>query len=386
MQRTFVFRILLLALVLLSACELSDEKNAFRLLADFDEDEKIYLVNISQTYIVELIVTLSQYERVGVLVQSLEEVQEVEAVLLQAGAVHLNLSFGVFSGVDQWIRDSAPAILKKRNGELRAVSFLSSKKYFASNPSRLAESLGIPFIQTWVNIQGGARESNGEGLVILTESFFRNTDPGFRKREIHRELKRKLGLRKIIWLPEGLIEDEPFENGPVFGDIRPLGLGGHVDEFCRFTDPETVLLAQVAPADLAKHPLYQINEKRLEESFRILKKERKLNIIRVLAAEMIFDSVAYPSDGMVYPVVLVASYLNFVVGNEVAIAARYFRPGMPFSVKEKDERMYRILQEQFPDKKIIQLDPRRLNARGGGFHCVTFNFPAKRSAGKKVTG
>lgn len=372
-------------LLLLTACG-ANQENAFRLVGDFEENEKIYVVYIPRPYIEELISTLSRHEQVGVLVQTVEEIPGVDAALERAGANTERLSYGVFYGADQWIRDSAPAILKNKGGELQAVSFMTSKQAFANNPTGLAGSLRLPTRHSQVNAQGGARESNGEGTAIVTEAFFRHTDPEFDIQQTTLKLKQDFGLRKVIWLPRGLVEDEAFENGPVHGNIYPIGSGGHVDEFCRFTSPNTLLLARVDSKDLGKHPLYEENRRRLEENYRILKRCRELNIIRVPAAELLFDTLIHPSDGKAYPVVLAASYLNFIIGNHVVVAARYYQPGMPLSIKDKDEQMLRILKEQFPEKEVIQLDPRQLNLRGGGFHCVTFNLPAAGARRKGRVG
>ncbi len=318
----------------LLACGQGDHPG-YTLAADFDENQKIFVVYIPQPYVAELISTLSRYERVGVLVQSLDEIPAVDAQLAQFGAIADQLSYGVFPGADQWIRDSAPAILKNRNGALQAVEFLSSKKAFANNARELARSLQLPQSFSRINFQGGARESNGEGTVVVTEAFFQRHDPGFDRRRTTRDLKRDFGLKKVIWLPQGLVEDERFEDGPVYENWRAIGSGGHVDEFCRFTSSNTVLLAQVDPADLDKHPLYRVNHERLETNYRILRRHRQLEIIRAPAAELLFDTLVYPVDQKRYPVVLTASYLNFVIGNKVVIAANYYQPGMPLSMEKK---------------------------------------------------
>ncbi len=371
----------------LSAC-LAIDANHFRLVADFEENERIYVVYIPQPYIEELISQLSQYEQIGVFVQSAQEIAKVSQSLEKAQARIENLRFSVAPKVDQWIRDSAPAILKNKKGQLQAVEFVSPKKVFDQNDRYIAQGLKLPLRSSQIKAVGGARESNGEGLVLATEEFYQNMDSVFDRDQIEADLKTNYGIKKVIWLEKGLLEDGIFEKGPIYENIHPLGSGGHVDEFCRFVNSHTVLLAEVAVADTSKHPLYKMNYERLEKNYQILKAqpEPKLKIIRAPAAELIFQQIRHPRDKKNYQIVLAASYLNFVIGNRVILAAKYYQEGMPLSVKAKDEAIYQILKTQFPKHEIVQLDPRRLNARGGGFHCVTFNLPTSKSKKKIKRG
>jgi len=366
-------------LLTLSACR-SRNAEWYHLASDFDPTQKIYLVYIPQPYIVELISTLSQHEQVGVFVQKVEEIATVAATLEAAQAKLDHLSFAVLTGVDQWIRDAGPAILKNKNGQLQAVEFLSPRPIFDGNDRAIAQGLGLALRSSQIKAVGGVRESNGEGTIILTKSFFRAVDSAFDQAQVEADLRANYGAERIIWLEEGLIEDELFEHGPVYADIYPIGTGGHTDELCRFVAPRTVLLAEVEATDLPKHPLYQVNHDRLEANYRTLKQagSPRLDIVRVPAAEFLFETIKHPATGQTHRVVLTASYLNFVIGNHVILAPKYHLPGLPPSILAKAERMRRILQAQFPDHEIVQLDPRRLNARGGGFHCVTFNLPDQK--------
>jgi agmatine deiminase len=65
--------------------------------------------------------------------------------------------------------------------------------------------------------------------------------------------------------------------------------------------------------------------------------------------------------------VAAASYLNFVIVNDLLLAPRY---GLP-----SDEAALAAFQTAFPQKKIILLNPIALNWGGGGMHCITANEP-----------
>jgi agmatine deiminase len=377
---------LLLALIFaLSSCSFFGD-NDYVLSADFDENEIIYVVYIPNYSNVELIVTLSQYENVGVFVESEERIPSITSTLKQFSAKMENIQYTVFPGADLWIRDSGPAILKNKNGRLKAVDFRNIVPKFENNDQDMAQNLRLKIADGKLTSVGGARESNGEGTVIVTEHFFSTKLGQFKKEEVEREFQQSCGVKNIIWLKKGMIEDELFQNGPIHQNVYPVGCGGHVDEFCRFTASNTVLLAEVDEEDRSKHPLYEINHQRLEENLDILKNfnQHALNIVRIPAAEFMYKEEINPADQKAYQVVLTASYLNFVIGNHIVLAAKYYEEGMPLSVKKKDEKVNAILQEQFPQHKILQINPKHLNARGGGYHCMTYNLPSKKKRRKKL--
>lgn len=69
------------------------------------------------------------------------------------------------------------------------------------------------------------------------------------------------------------------------------------------------------------------------------------------------------------------SYCNFLIVNNVVIAHKYYENGMSELIKKKDEEALRVLEEAFPNHKIIQINPLALNLYGGGIHCHTRNIP-----------
>ena len=75
------------------------------------------------------------------------------------------------------------------------------------------------------------------------------------------------------------------------------------------------------------------------------------------------------------------SYCNFLITNGLVLAQKYYQEGMPLSVKEKDEQAKRILEQCFPDRKVVQINTLALNLNGGGIHCFTRHVPAPRKKG-----
>jgi agmatine/peptidylarginine deiminase len=68
-------------------------------------------------------------------------------------------------------------------------------------------------------------------------------NPTLSRDEIAATYRRTLGARHVIWLERGPKEEEwrRLEDGR-----WAIETGGHIDTFCRFADPRTILLAEVS--------------------------------------------------------------------------------------------------------------------------------------------
>ena len=75
-------------------------------------------------------------------------------------------------------------------------------------------------------------------------------------------------------------------------------------------------------------------------------------------------------------VVAAASYLNFLISNEVVIGQKYWREGWDEDIRERDEQAKAVLQSVFPNRKIVMIDALAVNFGGGGVHCITMHQPA----------
>lgn len=190
--------------------------------------------------------------------------------------------------------------------------------------------------------------------------------------------QRKINLKNVIWLKKGIPQDDLFDNGSVIDNIYGNGVHWHVDEFCRFADVQTTLLAQVDPADLALDPFYQVVHERLEESYQILKNAsdqdgNPFKIIRVPQAPIIFDQGNYKGQAIFYTPV--TSYLNFVLTNNLVVIPAYYNPGDPDFIRQKDEQARKAFQEVFHSRKVVMINATELNYKGGGLHCITMHKP-----------
>lgn len=259
--------------------------------------------------------------------------------------------------------------------------------------------------------EGGGKEFNGNGVLMVVEQTELQRNPKYSKQDIEAEYKRVFNVKKVIWLPKPSYDDENMFSDYIYDKvskrkvIRAASANGHIDEFCRFVGPSTILLTEVSAEEANIDEIHKINKKRFDECYEILKKETDVNgnqytIIRMPVAETIFKEVAKKSgtynnitsmieatqlkkllDGSELPkddnilVLPALSYCNFSIANKVVLMSKYWKEGLPQLIKEKDEQAMEILQKIFPDRKIIAIDAMGLNLGGGGLHCNTKHIP-----------
>lgn len=261
----------------------------------------------------------------------------------------------------------------------------------------IAKRLGLPTVKSDLISEGGARQVNGNGTLLLVESVELARNPKRTRADIELEHKRVHGVTNVIWLKQGPA-DEAWGRLP---DGRwGVGTGGHVDVFARFADARTILLAQVSEKQQATNPILRETHARMEENFRILsaakdESGRPFRILRVpvpdtMTAKVAFDSLtkeerfwfegAKPGDTVEF--YLPAGYLNFIIANGVVVTARFWRAGMPDSQRTTDRLARTALERAFPGRQIAQVDVLPLIYDGGGLHCHSrnqpFATPAKR--------
>ena len=137
---------------------------------------------------------------------------------------------------DAWFRDNGPTFLLDRGGRLGALLWEFNAWGGRGDGAQLDREAGLlaarraqamVFRSALVN-EGGAIATDGEGTVIITETVQRNPNrnPGWDGASIEAELRRSLGVERIIWLARGLS-----------GDDGPVGTDGHVDTMAAFVAP-----------------------------------------------------------------------------------------------------------------------------------------------------
>lgn len=263
---------------------------------------------------------------------------------------------------------------------------------------RFAEALGMGMFRSPLAIEGGGIEVNGHGLLIANAQLWRSRNPGLPPLSLEKELLRLPGIRKVIWLPRGLAQD-PLHRGTITGPYVGWGTGGHTDEFVRFADPRTVLLAWAGEADMRRHPVARLNQARMQVNYDMLTHStdqdgNPLRVIKVPLPRTIERTVVLvPDDGSrdsaqwspgQFPPreghrvgesvrqVAASSYLNHLVVNDLVLLPDYLPYGTP---PRRQEEVRQIYESVFPGRTVRFIDAMNANWVGGGIHCATLSEP-----------
>ncbi len=266
---------------------------------------------------------------------------------------------------------------------------------------RLATALGMPVFSSPLAIKGGGVEVNGRGLIIANASLWRERNRGMPREALEKHLLALPGMRKVIWLPHGLAHD-PLHRATITGQYVGWGTGGHSDEFVRFADENTVLLAWVDDADARSHPVARLNQQRMQANLDALQastdqRGRPLRVIEVPLPRIVerpvvlsatadtaysheWSAATFPArekrrDGETVLQVATTSYLNHVLANDLVLLPDYRAHGTPAARQDEVRQIYATA---FPGRTIRFIDTMQANWVGGGAHCATMSEPARR--------
>lgn len=299
---------------------------------------------------IEIVKRLCPAELVNINVNDREMEDQVRIQLGLAGVPLTNVRFRLIPTNDAWVRDHGPTFIT--NGDrLALVNWTYNawgRKYEPFDlddrvPVRIAEQLSCPVFSPGVVMEGGSIDVNGRGTLLTTESCLlnRNRNPSLTRNEIERVLEDSLGVRKVLWLGEGIAGDDT---------------DGHIDDLARFTDPSTVVtVIEDDPADENYRPLRE-NLERLRRMRDQDGKELKV-VTLPMPGKLYYEGQRLP-----------ASYANFYVANTIVLAPLYDSPN--------DRTALESLQALFPGRRVVGVRCIDLVWGLGAVHCVTQQQPA----------
>jgi agmatine deiminase len=325
----------------------------------------------------QMIAALAPHETVNLLVDDEETEMAVRARFAFAGAE--NIRCHRIRTVDSWIRDYGPNFLVSdkpqfvANSHKEPIAEVDDKLKFVGHglayndwlfnawgdkyaelkkdnsiPARLESVLNVPRFEPGIVLEGGSIEVNGAGVLLTTEQCLLNPNrnPQLDRAGLEQYLKDYLGVRKVLWLAEGIVGDDT---------------DGHIDDLARFVSPSLIVCAvEEDPAD-ANYELLQDNLKRLQHM--------------TDAQDRPFEIVTIPMPGIVGGTStetrnldrLPASYANFYIANGVVLA--------PLFGHANDARTQETLQRLFPNRRVIGINCEPLLWGMGTIHCVTQQQP-----------
>ena len=353
--------------------------------------------------VIEMVKALSPHVKIELMVADDAAQANVQKLLKENSVDEKQISYWTTTASPtRWYRDVGAIFLKSNKGNLKVVDF-DFNCYGDCAPSsaeakkkegidrEIAALLKLPVIKTSLISEGGDREVNGKGTMMAVEAVELQRNPGMTKAQVEKELLRVLGQKKMIWLKQGVAEDDRAQTGTLYANVYAAGTGGHIDEFCRFVSPDTILLAEVSPQERDADPVMKMSYDRMEENYRILRQAadqdgKQFNIIRVPVADITYDEFVLKTEsaryflgskpGQTIRLLFMASYLNFFISNGVVLAPAYWKEGRAQSTKRKDEAVMNILQKVFPARQVIQIHTEGFNYGAGGMHCATQEQPS----------
>ena len=307
--------------------------------------------------VVKIISAIYKSELVELLVVN-EAMQEKASVKLKAAGVDLKqISFRIIDYLGGWMRDCGGLWVKDKDGKLALVDFISNTfgnkfpdlEIDKKIPEKVAEWLNVPIEKPQIIIEGGSIEVNGDGICLTTEQCLlnENRNLGKTKKDIEQYLGDYLGIKKTIWLFEGLVNDHT---------------DGHIDELAKFVSANKIVCA------------YEDNEK--DENYAILKNNYETLVNATNLEGKPFEVIKLPMPHMYFkdqPAGNIAdskapvSYINFYIGNKVVLASIFNDPN--------DAKALEIIQSCFPGRKVVGIDCSDIIYGGGAIHCLTQQQP-----------
>jgi len=275
---------------------------------------------------------------------------------------------------DAWARDIGPTFVINKNGQRRGIDWGFNAWGGAVDglyPSWERDNRAARKICDLLHTdcydmrrficEGGSFHVDGEGTALVTEACLLSPgrNPHLSKNQIEQTLCNCLGLQKIIWLPHGINQDETNE---------------HIDNICAFTAPGQVVLAWT---DHQNDPQYAFSAAALA----VLEQEtdakgRQIQIhklplpspVTITEEECAGLDFCNGQPTRTPGERLAASYVNFYIANHAVI--------MPAFDDPMDAPAQAVLQNLFPDRRVVAVPARDILIGGGNIHCITQQIPA----------
>lgn len=298
-------------------------------------------------------------ERVAILVQDAKHEAKATGVLKKVAADFTKIEFYQIPHNRGWMRDSGPMFVKNAETNETAVVKFKFNAWAKYDDWKLDNQVAVKFAKKEnrkifkveyegkeVVLEGGAIDLNGAGTILTTEECLldyevQTRNPKLAREDYEKVFAENLGAANTLWLNKGIVGDDTH---------------GHIDDFCRFINKNTVVLAEEKNSADANHRILEENRERLE-SFR-LENNKKINVVRLpMPAPLYYNNQRLP-----------ASYANFYIANESVL--------VPTFNDENDRIALGILAELFPKRKIVGIHAVDLVWGLGTLHCLTQQEPS----------
>jgi agmatine deiminase len=299
----------------------------------------------------QLIKAISLGEKVNINVHNVALKEFIEGQLPIYGINANQINCHTRPTNDAWCRDHGPAFLIHQHNDSRMIVDWDYNAWGGKYPPfdddnkipiQIAQSLGLPFAQPKIIMEGGSVEFNGAGTVLTSRSCLLNANrnPHLNQGQIEEYLMEYYGVDQVLWVSDGIVGDDT---------------DGHIDDTVRFVNSDTVI-AMVEPrkyddnhAVLGKN-LSELSQMRLISG-------KQLNIVELpMPDPVIIDKFRAPG-----------SYANFYITNAGVLVPTFDCP--------QDEIALNLLGQLFTDRPVTGLSAKKIIWGQGSFHCLTQQEP-----------
>ncbi|HKY03553.1 MAG TPA: agmatine deiminase family protein [Blastocatellia bacterium] len=299
-------------------------------------------------------------EIVRILVNSEAHEAQARRILSRAGVDLSRIEFFRFPTNRSWTRDYGPIFVKRKGRKpevaISRFRFNAWAKYEDWDkdvliPERAAKALGCRMFTAQVDgkdvvLEGGGIDVNGRGTLLTTEEWLLDMEtqarnPHLSRAEIELALRQYLGVNNILWLGRGIVGDDTH---------------GHVDDICRFVEPDAVVLCRESNSSDDNYALLEENHERLQGMR--LEDGSGIEVITIPMPSPLY------CDGQRLP----ASYANFYISNSAVLVPTFNDPN--------DRVALGILSEVFSDRPVVGIHAVDLVWGLGTIHCLTQQQPS----------
>ncbi len=280
------------------------------------------------------------------------------------------------SSNDSWMRDVGPTFVVNAAGRRRAVDWqfnawggLDGGLYFPWDQDdlvaqKVAAVEGVDRYRAPLIMEGGAIHADGQGTLLVTEECLLNPNrnPQLSKPQIEALLKAYTGASVIIWLGDGVINDET---------------DGHVDNLACFARPGEVCLTFPASR---RDPQWRVSSDALERLHAAHDARGRRLKVHKLPSPGPLKMTAAEAAGVQYRAGarprlagerLAASYANFYLANGGVV--------VPLLDARTDAVAIARLRRIFPEREVVGVPGREILLGGGNIHCITQQVPAVKA-------
>jgi agmatine deiminase len=277
------------------------------------------------------------------------------------------------SSDDAWMRDVGPTCVVDASGEVRGVDWqfnawggAEGGLYSAWDKDqqvarKVLEVEGLDVYPAPLVLEGGAIHVDGEGTVLVTEQCLLNPNrnPQLTRAEIESYLRQYLGVTTVVWLGDGVINDET---------------DGHVDNLACFARPGEICLTWT---DNRRDPQWRVSNDALQRLMAARDaRGRRFKVHKLPSPGPLKMTVAEASGVQLRAGAkprrarerLAASYANFYVANGGIV--------VPLLDSRRDAEAIAVLKRVFRGRQVVGVPAREILLGGGNIHCITQQIPA----------